>query len=248
MSYIIECKNIIKKFENLTVIDGISFSIKSGEFFVILGPSGCGKSTFLNMIAGFEKPTSGEILVMGKQVNKPNRNYGFVFQDYALFPWLTVLGNVESGINIRNKKEKKEIAEYYINLVGLKDFIHEYPYKLSGGMKQRVSIARALAYNPPILLMDEPFGALDAQTRKLMQQELLRILKDFKKTIVFVTHSVVEAVYLASRVIVLGNRPSKIIYEEYIEIEGERHFTGDKFNMYREKILHYLNQETGVKE
>ena len=115
-------------------------------------------------------------------------------------------------------------------------------------MKQRVSIARALAYDPPILLMDEPFGALDAQTRKVMQQELLRILKDFKKTIVFVTHSVVEAVYLASRVIVLSKRPSNIIYEEHIDIEGERHFTGDKFNFYREKILHYLNHETGVRE
>jgi NitT/TauT family transport system ATP-binding protein len=248
MDKIIICKNIVKTFENLLVIDNVSFSVAPGEFLVILGPSGCGKSTFLNMIAGFEKPTSGEIIVMNSKVTKPNRNYGFVFQDYALFPWLTVLGNVESGLINKTKKERKEIAEYYINLVSLGEFKNEYPYKLSGGMKQRVSLARALAYEPPILLMDEPFGALDAQTRKLMQQELLRILKDFNKTIVFVTHSVVEAVYLASRVIVLSKRPSHIIYEEYIDIEGERHFTGEKFNFYREKILHYLNQETGVKE
>lgn len=245
---IIECDNVYKSFENLEVLENINIQVKKGEFIVLLGPSGCGKSTFLNIIAGFEKPTSGMLSVLGKEVQKPNRNYGFVFQDYALFPWKTVLGNVESGLRDENKQKRREKAMHFIEMVGLCDFADEYSYKLSGGMKQRVGIARALAYDPPILLMDEPFGALDAQTRKLMQQELHRILRDFDKTIVFVTHSVVEAVYLADRVFVFSKRPSRIIYEEKIEIKGERHYTDDRYLRYRENILHYLNPETGVKE
>lgn len=245
---IISCKDVYKSFDGLEVINNVSMDIKAGEFIVLLGPSGCGKSTFLSLIAGFTKPTSGSVTVLGEAVVKPNRNYGFVFQDYALFPWKTVLGNVESGLRIKNRKERKEKAEFFIEKVGLKDFTHEFPHKLSGGMKQRVGIARALAYDPPILLMDEPFGALDAQTRKLMQQELRHILEDFNKTIVFITHSVVEAVYLADRVFVMSKRPSTILYEEKIELDGERHYTDDKYLHYRESILHYLNKETGVVE
>jgi NitT/TauT family transport system ATP-binding protein len=245
---IIECSNIYKSFDALKVLEDINITVKRGEFIVLLGPSGCGKSTFLNILAGFEKPSSGKVVVLGEEVKKPSRNYGFVFQDYALFPWKTVVGNVESGLKIENKKEKRNKAMQFIEMVGLSDFADEYPYRLSGGMKQRVGIARALAYDPPILLMDEPFGALDAQTRKLMQQELHRILRDFDKTIVFVTHSVVEAVYLADRVFVFSKRPSRIIYEEKINISGERHYTDDRYLQYRENILHYLNPETGVKE
>lgn len=242
----IKCKNITKKFGNLLVLDNINLTIREGEFVIVLGPSGCGKSTLLYILACFEKPTEGKVFIRDEEVKKPGRDRGFVFQDYALFPWKTVLGNVMSGL--KNKKDKQKIAQEFIDKVGLTDFTHEYPHKLSGGMKQRVGLARALAYDPEILLMDEPFGALDAQTRKLMQQELLKLLKSFNKTIVFVTHSVIEAVYLADRVVVFSKRPAKIIYEQEIKIEGERHYTDDKFLEYREKILHYLNQETGVKE
>jgi NitT/TauT family transport system ATP-binding protein len=245
---IIECEKVTKRFGQLQVIDPVDLSIKEGEFVVLVGPSGCGKSTFLYMLAGFEKPTSGTIRMLGKKVEKPGRQVGFVFQDYALFPWKTVLGNVTSGLKIKDKNEKRDIALHYIEKVGLSDFAHEYPHRLSGGMKQRVGIARALAYDPPVLLMDEPFGALDAQTRKYMQQELTRILQDFNKTIVFVTHSVVEAVYLADRVVVFSNRPSRILYNERLDFPGERHYTGERFLKYREDILHYLNQETGIRE
>jgi len=244
----IEFESVVKEYDDLLVLDDINLRIEDGEFLVILGPSGCGKTTLLSMIAGFEKPTKGKIKIDGREVTKPGRDRGFVFQDYALFPWKTVLGNVMSGLLEGNKKEKKEKAMYYIEKVGLNDFYNEYPHKLSGGMKQRVAIARALAYNPKILLMDEPFGALDAQTRKLMQQELLKILAEFKKTVVFVTHSVIEAVYLADRVVVLSKRPAKIIYEERINIEGQRNYLSEDFLHYREKILYYLDAQTGIKE
>ena len=243
---IIECRDIIKKYDELIVINKMNLSVKKGEFVVILGPSGCGKSTFLFMLAGFERPSKGKIYIHGKEVKKPGRDRGFVFQEYALFPWRTVLGNVMSGI--KEKKHRREIAMEFIERVGLTEFANVYPHKLSGGMKQRVSIARALAYNPEILLMDEPFGALDAQTRKLMQQELLKLLRELNKTIVFVTHSVIEAVYLADRVIVMSKRPAKIIYESEIIFKGDRSYTSSKYLEYRKEILHYLNYETGVKE
>jgi NitT/TauT family transport system ATP-binding protein len=243
---IIECRDIIKKYDELIVINKMSLSVNKGEFVVILGPSGCGKSTFLFMLAGFEKPSKGKIYIYGKEVKKPGKDRGFVFQEYALFPWRTVLGNVMSGI--KEKKHRREIAMEYIERVGLTEFANVYPHKLSGGMKQRVAIARALAYNPEILLMDEPFGSLDAQTRKLMQQELLKILRELNKTIVFVTHSVIEAVYLADRVIVMSKRPAKIIYESEIIFKGDRSYTSSKYLEYRKEILHYLNYETGVKE
>lgn len=246
MTIRIECKDLEKKFDDLEVISKLDFKGKKGEFIVLLGPSGCGKSTVLSLMAGFEKPTEGKVLIDGKPLKKPSRRIGFVFQDYALFPWKTVLGNVMSGLE--GFEDKEERAKKYVKLVGLEEFMHEYPHKLSGGMKQRVGIARALAYDPEILLMDEPFGALDAQTRKIMQHELLRILKGMDKTVVFVTHSVIEAVYLADRVIVLSKRPAKIIYEEKINIEGERSSLSQEFLKYREKILHHLNQEIGLKE
>lgn len=245
---IIECSNVYKNFDDLKVLENINLKVNSGEFVMLLGPSGCGKSTFLAMIAGFEKPTSGTVKVLDRPVEHPGKNFGFVFQDYALFPWRTVLGNVMSGIESGKKTEQKEKAMFFLEKVGLQNFASQYPHTLSGGMKQRVGIARALAYDPPILLMDEPFGALDAQTRKFMQQELTKILKDFNKTILFVTHSVIEAVYLGSKVVVFSNRPSRIVFEEQIDIEGERHYTDPKYLAYREEILHYLNQETGVHE
>jgi NitT/TauT family transport system ATP-binding protein len=240
----IDCINLEKSFGSRKVIAGLNLRIKDNEFVVVVGPSGCGKTTLLSMLAGFEKPSGGEILIDGQRIVGPGRDRGFVFQDYALFFWKTVLGNVMSGI--RDKKNAKQIAMKFIRKVGLEEFANEYPHRLSGGMKQRVGLARALAYEPAVLLMDEPFGALDAQTRKLMQRELLRILKTMSKTIVFVTHSVIEAVYLADRVVVLSKRPAGIVYETTIEIKGERSFTNHKFLEYRNKILKFLDHETGI--
>jgi len=242
----INCFNLSKWYDNLLVLDNISVKIKKGEFLVILGPSGCGKTTLLQSIIGFIKPNSGKVLINGEELKRPDRRFGYVFQDYALFKWKTVLGNVMSGISkVRNKKE---IALKIIDKVGLLKFTDKYPHQLSGGMKQRVGLARALAYNPEILLMDEPFGALDAQTRKLMQQELLRILKEFNKTVVFVTHSVVEAVYLADRVIVLSKIPAKILLDEKIKISGHRDYLNKEFLFHREKILKVLDTQTGINE
>jgi NitT/TauT family transport system ATP-binding protein len=240
------CTDIVKRFEDLLVLNKLSFRVKKGEFLVILGPSGCGKSTLLQIIAGFIKPDSGKIRIDGAELIKPDKKFGFVFQDYALFNWKTVLGNVLSGIS--KEENKKEIALNMIEKVELSEFAHHYPHQLSGGMKQRVGLARALAYNPEILLMDEPFGALDAQTRKLMQQELMKLMKEFNKTVVFVTHSVIEAVYLADRIIVLSKKPSNIVMEQDIDLEGHRHYTDKKYLHYRKKILQYLNRETGIND
>ena len=242
----IKCEHVTKKFGSLLVLDDISLDVEENEFLVLLGPSGCGKSTFLSLLAGFEKPDKGKIYIDNVEVKNPSRKIGFVFQDYALFPWKTVLGNVMSGL--WDKKNRKEIAISYIKKVGLFRFKDEYPHKLSGGMQQRVAIARALAYNPEILLMDEPFGALDAQTKKLMQQELKNLLQEFNKTIVFVTHSVIEAVYLADRIVIFSNRPARIVREMRIEIKGKRNYTSKEFLAYREKILSCLDKETGIKE
>lgn len=244
----IECTDVTKNFGELSVVDRVSFNVAAGDFVTILGPSGCGKSTFLSLVAGLETISSGSINVLGEPVTKPSRKFGFVFQDYALFPWKTVLGNVMAGLNEGTKAERRDAAMYYVEKVGLTDFAHAYPYTLSGGMKQRVGIARALAYEPPILLMDEPFGALDAQTRKFMQQELKNILEGFNKTVLFVTHSVIEAVYLGTRAVVFSKRPSRIVFEEEIDLGSDRHYTDPEYLRYREEILHYLDKETGVHE
>ncbi|MFB9330013.1 ABC transporter ATP-binding protein [Paenibacillus aurantiacus] len=208
--------------ESITVLDGFDLDVKQGEFLAILGPSGCGKSTFLHLLAGLSKQTSGEITVDGVPIDGVNKKHGVVFQGYALFPWRTVLENVEVGLQIRGvrSKERQRIAREYIQLVGLQDFERRYPHELSGGMKQRVAIARSLAYAPDVLLMDEPFAALDAQTREILQTELLRIWDAKKTTIVFITHSLDEAIYLADRVAVMTARPGKV--KELIDIPLER--------------------------
>lgn len=213
--------------ETLTVLNDFNLSINEGEFLTILGPSGCGKSTFLNILAGLDRQTDGEITVDGVPLHGVNKNIGVVFQGYALFPWRTVLANVEAGLEIRGvkKKERREIATKYLTLVGLKPFLHRYPHELSGGMRQRVAIARALAYNPDILLMDEPFAALDAQTREILQLELLKIWDLNKKTIVFITHSIDEAIFLADRVAVMTRRPGKV--KEIVDMTLPRNRTVD---------------------
>ncbi|MEM3601441.1 MAG: ABC transporter ATP-binding protein [Candidatus Bathyarchaeia archaeon] len=200
------------KGDPIVALNGISFDVEDGEFVSIVGPSGCGKSTLLYIIAGFVSPTSGEIFIDDKPVREPGPDRGIVFQEYALFPWRTVEGNIKYGLEEKHlsKDEIKRIVNKYVQMIGLEGFEHKFPKELSGGMQQRVALARTLAYEPAILLMDEPFGALDAQTRELMQEELLNIWRKTKKTIIFVTHSVEEAVYLSQRVLIMTHRPGRI--------------------------------------
>ncbi|MDD9147421.1 MULTISPECIES: ABC transporter ATP-binding protein [unclassified Sporolactobacillus] len=239
MNQVIVAKHLKRQFavkneegrnETLTVLNDFNLSVNEGEFLTVLGPSGCGKSTFLNILAGLDKQTSGQIKVEGALLNGVNRNIGVVFQGYALFPWRSVLDNVAAGLEIRGvkKKKRKEIAENYLDRVGLKKFALRYPHELSGGMRQRVAIARALAYNPAILLMDEPFAALDAQTREMLQLELLRIWEVEKKTVLFVTHSIDEAIFLGDRVAVMTSRPAKV--KEIVPITLPRNRTVDMRN------------------
>nr|WP_322033836.1 ABC transporter ATP-binding protein [Paraburkholderia sp. J76] len=205
-----------------TVLKRFDLAVREGEFLSLLGPSGCGKSTFLNVLAGLMPPTSGDIRVDGAPVSTVRQKLGFVFQGYALFPWRTVRRNVEAGLEIRGMKAaaRRSEAERFLRLVGLLDFADHYPHQLSGGMRQRVAIARALAYGPEILLMDEPFGALDAQTRELLQQELLAIWEHSATTVVFVTHSIDEAIFLSDRVAILGRGPGRV--KEIIDVDLPR--------------------------
>ncbi|MCD6210303.1 MAG: ABC transporter ATP-binding protein [Methanophagales archaeon] len=249
MNHKLEVRNVTKAYISekgeIKALEDINLDVKPGEFLCIIGPSGCGKTTLLRMIAGLEYPTSGEIILDGKEVKGPSSDRGMVFQEFSLFPWRTVLKNVEFGLQMRNikSKERHAIAERYIELVGLRGFEKHYPYELSGGMKQRVAIARALATEPSILLMDEPFGSVDAQTRNILQEELLQIWKRTEKTIIFVTHSVDEAVYLADRVVVMSARPGRIVECIDIDIERPRKRTSVEANVIREQLLRKLITE-----
>ena len=201
-------------------LNGVNLDIYDNEFICVVGPSGCGKSTLLNIIAGLHEATSGEVIVDGVKVEGTGVDRGVVFQQYALFPWLTVKKNVMFGLNLKNNltnEQREEIAMKYIKMVGLEKFVDAYPKELSGGMKQRVAIARAYAVNPSLLLMDEPFGALDAQTRTQLQTELLKTWEEEKKTCFFITHDVEEAILLATKVIVMSARPGRI--KEIIDID-----------------------------
>jgi NitT/TauT family transport system ATP-binding protein len=245
----IEIKGVSKVFgkdaNSVVALNNVNLEILANKFTTIVGPSGCGKTTLLYLLAGFEQPTNGKIIMDGKSIEKPGSDRGFVFQDFALFPWRTVLGNIMFGLinNGYRKKDAKEIAMEYINLVNLIGFEHAYPHTLSGGMKQRVAIARALAYNPEVLLMDEPFGSLDAQTRKYMQEELIKIWEKLRKTVVFVTHSVIEAVYLSDYIIVMSARPSKVKGIITSDLSRPRDFTGDDFLELRKRTLELLEEE-----
>jgi NitT/TauT family transport system ATP-binding protein len=210
-------RNIKKAYESthstsVIAIEGLDLDVQRGEFLCIVGPSGCGKSTFLSMIAGLEQPTEGDLHLDEEPVVPSRPEVAMVFQEHSLFPWKTVLQNVAVGLKARGvpTKEREDAAHEFIAMSGLKGFEHKYPHELSGGMKQRVGIARALAVSPEVLLMDEPFGALDAQTRILLQEELLRIYDQFGKTVIFVTHNVEEAVFLADRVVVMTYRPGRV--------------------------------------
>jgi len=246
----IKIENLRKVFEvrgggNVVALNDVSFSVREGEFVCIVGPSGCGKTTLLKIIAGLERPTSGVVTLDGKPVSGPGRDRCMVFQEYALFPWRTVLKNITFGLENLGipKEERLKIAKRYIELVGLQGFEDRYPHELSGGMKQRVGIARALAIEPEVLLMDEPFGSLDAQTRNMLQKELLEIWEKTQKTILFVTHSVDEAVFLADKIVVLSARPAVVKEILEVDLSRMRDRTSPEFNEVRSKVLRILQEE-----
>jgi NitT/TauT family transport system ATP-binding protein len=229
----------------LVALQDISLTIPQGQFTCLLGPSGCGKSTLLNAIAGFSLPSTGTISCDGKVVTEPGPERGMVFQEYALFPWMTVAQNVAFGLEIKGMA-KDQIAQRVDSLLGmlsLGDFRHRFPKDLSGGMRQRVAIARVLALDSPVMLMDEPFGALDALTRRNLQDELLRIWSELKKTIVFVTHSIEEAIYLADRIVVMTYRPGTIKRDLMVDLPRLRDPASPEFNALKRELGELVMQE-----
>jgi NitT/TauT family transport system ATP-binding protein len=229
-------------------LDDVSLTVNQGEFVTIVGPSGCGKSSLLSLVAGLLKPTRGALTLDGRPITKPGPDRAVVFQDFALLPWRTVLSNVELGVEIRGvpAAERHEIARRYIGMVGLREFEHSYPHQLSGGMRQRVGIARALSVGPELLLMDEPFGALDAQIRTLMGVELLRIWAREQKSILFITHDIDESVYLADRVLVMSASPGRFIEDIRIDLPRPRAIelrNTPEFAAYRQRIWDLLEEQ-----
>ena len=236
-----------------TALNGVSLDIADGEFVTVVGPSGCGKSTLLNAAAGLLDPTSGRVMVDDREVDGPSTRTGVIFQQYALFPWLTVRKNVEFGLELKKvpAKERRVIVDHYLELVGLTRFAEALPKELSGGMKQRCAIARAYAVNPEILLMDEPFGALDALTRVHMQEQLLQTWTKERRTVMFVTHDVDESVFLASRVIVMAARPGRIFQEIKINLpypRTEEMRLSDEFARLRAQVWEAVYHQPGVAE
>lgn len=223
----------------LLALDGISFSSDAREFVCLLGPSGCGKSTLLKMAAGLEQPTSGSVVLDGTAVVSPRRGCGMVFQDYALFPWLSVQKNVAFGLELQGipDEQTRKLVTRYIQLVGLKGFEHSLPSQLSGGMKQRVALARALVLSPELLMMDEPFGALDSFTRMEIQQELVRLWQERPFSVLFVTHDIEEAVYLADRIIVMTARPGRIKTIVPVPLRRPRTRTDEQFVQIRNYLF-----------
>jgi NitT/TauT family transport system ATP-binding protein len=260
MSAHIELRGVTKEFalrstkdqpqaRTLVALDDVSLQVPRGEFLTLVGPSGSGKTTLLDLLGGLSRPTSGSVLVDGAEVTGPGLDRGIVFQQYALFPWRSTLANVAFGLEQQglSRRERTERARENLALVGLEGFEDRYPHELSGGMKQRVAIARSLAYQPGILLMDEPFAALDAQTREQLQDELLRIWRATDTTVVFITHGIEEAVYLGQRVAVLSSRPGRL--KALVDIDlGERESTRDlrsdpRFVHYRHEVWTLLHDE-----
>ncbi len=245
----LQARNIVKQFDHngnsVLALDGINLNVEEGDFVCIVGPSGCGKSTFLNIVAGLETPDSGEILLNGKPISNPGPDRTMVFQEGALFPWLKVVDNVEFGLKMAGipKDERSQISQRYLDIMQLSKFADSYTHQLSMGMKQRVAIARALAMDPEVLLMDEPFAALDSQTRDLLLVELQLIWERTKKTIIFVTHNISESVILGNRVIVFKNRPSKIKKEIIIDYRRPRLTEDENLQKYYHEILNELKTE-----
>lgn len=246
----IKCRNVSKTFysdkdkNESRIIKELNLEVKKNEFLVLFGPGQCGKTTALNVMSGLETATTGIVKVNDKLITAPGPDRGFVFQSTALFPWLTVMGNVEYGPKVQgmSKKERQEKAQYYIDLVGLEGFENSFPNQLSGGMQQRVGIARAYCNDPDVLFMDEPFGALDAQTRYLMQEEIIRIWEQEKKTVIFVTNNIEEALYLADRILLMTNCPSEIKKEYSIDFERPRDYTAEEFLLKREEITAFMDK------
>jgi len=249
-------KNLEKVFYSdggaITALRDLSFEIKEGEFFGIVGPSGCGKTTLLNLIGGLEQPTKGDILVNGSEVKGPSFDSGMLFQEGALLPWRTAIKNIEFGLEIKgiNTREREKIAKNHLRLVGLEGFENSYPFELSGGMMQRVALARVLTFNPDILLMDEPFASVDALTREGLQNELLRIWSETKKTIVFVTHSIDEVIYLSDRIAVMSARPGRVKEVVRITLPRPREDTRTSLESVklRDNIWKTLKEEIGSDE
>lgn len=245
LSKVFQVEEGFGKITSITAIEDINLEVKEGELVTIIGPSGCGKSTLLMILAGLYEKTSGDVLLDGAPINEPGLDRGVVFQEFALFPWLTVRNNICFGLKMKGipSSEHDLIVQRYLKMVKLEDFAGIYPHRLSGGMKQRVGIARALAYSPELLLMDEPFGALDAQTRTSLQQMLVDIWAETKKTILFVTHSVREAVYLSDRIVVLGCRPSRVRGILELNLPRPRHRLSESFLRYEEELEEMIAQE-----
>ena len=247
----IEVNNASKSFKSnnkdvLTVLKDINLKIDDGELICLVGPSGCGKTTLLRLIAGLENPTSGEVIANGEIVKRPSGDRAVIFQQYSLFPWLTVLQNVTFGLEMTGKgsdDENIKAAEKYLESVGLVEFKDSYPHELSGGMKQRVAIIRSLLNHSPILLMDEPFSALDMQNRHKLQEQLIGVWKRFENTIVFVNHDVDEAVYLADKIVIMDKNPGKIATIVDVNIERPRKRESDEFIQLQESIVDKLDME-----
>jgi len=250
MNSILKIKNINKTFENnngknKVVLNDVNFEVEENEFIVVFGPGQCGKTTLINIISGLEKSSSGEVLIKEKVVTKAGPDRAVVFQNIQLFPWLTALKNVEYSMKIRGFKKEEYRAEAmkYLDLVGLKGFENSFPVKLSGGMKQRVGIARAYCTKPDVMLMDEPFGALDAQTRYLMQDEVIRICNTEKRTVVFITNNIEEAIYLADRIVVMSDCPSTVKEVVKIDLPHPRNRMDSEFLRLRKEISQMVNHK-----
>jgi NitT/TauT family transport system ATP-binding protein len=245
----ISITNLSKTFEgserSVPALQDINLVLSRGEFVCLLGPSGCGKSTLLNAIAGFIQPSAGEIVVDGRPVREPGPERGVVFQEYAIFPWMTVARNIAFGLEIKGVSavEIRERVDTLLDKLGLREFRDRFPKDLSGGMRQRVAIARLLAIDSPVMLMDEPFGALDALTRRTLQDELLRIWRESGKTILFVTHSIEESLYLANRIVVMTYRPGTIKRNQVVHMAYPRDTAGVEFNELKRELGHLVMEE-----
>ena len=245
---VFELKSVNKSFklegskEVLNVINNLNLNIYENQFVCLVGPSGCGKSTLLRILSGLETATSGQVLYRGKELKKPTKDIGVVFQNYSLLPWINVEKNIALGLKFKKmpKAKREEIVNEYLEIVGLTNFRKSYPHQLSGGMQQRVAIARSLANSPDVILMDEPFGALDAYTRIMLQKELLRIWEQDKKTIVFVTHSVDEAIYLADRIILMDRGEKNIVTDIEVKMSGSRERVNPEYAKLNQELLDKL--------
>ena len=249
----LEVKNVSRSYKKdrrhnkrTEILENVSFSIKKGEFVSIVGPSGCGKSTLISMLAGLDKPTSGEIYIDGKLVVGPDNDCGLVFQESSLFPWLTVEQNMEFGLKVKGikKEERKELARYYLNMVNLYNYKDYRIHELSGGMKQRISIARVLALETKVLIMDEPFVAIDSQTQSMMHEEIIKLWEKTGKTILFITHDINEAVFLSDRTIVLGFHPNNIKASIDINLPRPRNRDSKEFLDYSNEIRDIIGRCT----